>query len=126
MRAMTRRGAFLAELHRGVLDKRHSLDRAETIIGRDAGAHIRVDDGSVSLRDLFVGLLGTGGAAFRQARAGEQVVGDALKRRDDHDDAVFAGGINDQTRGSCAISHSASSCGVSIGSSRTRAPSSVT
>jgi diguanylate cyclase (GGDEF)-like protein len=44
----TRRGAFLAELHRGVLDKRHSLERAETIIGRDVGAHIRVDDGSVS------------------------------------------------------------------------------
>lgn len=40
--------AFLAELHRGVLDKRHALDREETIIGRDLTAHIRVDDGSVS------------------------------------------------------------------------------
>ena len=40
--------AFLAELHRGVLDKRHTLDREETIIGRDLQAHIRVDDGSVS------------------------------------------------------------------------------
>ncbi len=44
----SRRGAFLAELHRGVLDKRYLLDKAETIIGRDLGAHIRVDDGSVS------------------------------------------------------------------------------
>ncbi len=40
--------AFLAELHRGVLDKRHPLERDETIIGRDLTAHIRVDDGSVS------------------------------------------------------------------------------
>jgi len=46
--SQARRGAFLAELHRGVLDKRHPLDRAETIIGRDLAAHIRVDDGSVS------------------------------------------------------------------------------
>ncbi len=44
----TSRRAYLAELHRGVLDKRHPLDRAETIIGRDVEAHIRIDDGSVS------------------------------------------------------------------------------
>lgn len=43
-----KRGAYLAELHRGVMDKRHPLDRTETIIGRDLSAHIRIDDGSVS------------------------------------------------------------------------------
>lgn len=42
------RGAFLAELHRGVLDKRHPLDHDENIVGRDVEAHIRVDDSSVS------------------------------------------------------------------------------
>jgi diguanylate cyclase (GGDEF)-like protein len=47
-------GAFLAELHRGVLDKRHSLERAETVIGRDMQAHIRVDDGSVSRRHAAI------------------------------------------------------------------------
>jgi two-component system, cell cycle response regulator len=46
--AIMPRGAFLAELHRGVLDKRHPLDRDEIIVGRDVEAHIHVDDGSVS------------------------------------------------------------------------------
>ncbi len=48
--------AFLAELHRGVLDKRHSLDRDLTIIGRDDGVDIRVDDGSTSRKHAQIEL----------------------------------------------------------------------
>ena len=91
-----RRRAYLAELHRGVLDKRHPLEGDCVVIGRDLDADIRVDDSSVSRQHAAVERRGDGFVVRDLgSRNGTQVnehhLRDGAERALQPNDCIFVG-----------------------------------